>query len=238
MPSPRWIAVALAASLALAAPAAASGGGQRSTLSPAQQRAAKAATSAYRSEMTRAGQRLAAAIVAGDLAGARQAFDYVRPQLGDPGASATGSLAAALWPSQGRSADLSALAARSPALVVVLGRIVLSPQAIAQSAQRDAIFVSRNAPGVLTGRSAVDLGDLRATARAASEALAGDAAIARSVDRSSALRSEQAAARLEAALGSAAPSPRAVVAAADLLAAALGREAWRLTGYGKGSLYQ
>lgn len=228
----------LALAATLVAGAAGATTAHRPSLTPAQQRAAKAATSAYRAQVTRAGQQLSAALTAGDLAAARLAFDAVRPQLGDPGASSTGSLPALLWPPAGGAADQRRLEAMAPGLVVILGRTILSPAAIAQVAQRQAAFVARSAPLALSGRSPLEVEDLRASAAAARRAVAAVGPLASSVDRRSARASSRAAARLVAALAPATPSVRAVVSAADVLSVAQGREAWRLTGFGRGALYR
>ena len=218
--------------------------------------AAKAATSAFRAQITRAGQQLSARLVgldaslsvpggmpdARDLAQAQAAFDTVRVQMVDPSAASTQggapSLDAALWSPDELGASHAALAQAAPVLTVVLGRVVLSPQAIAQSAQRSTAWISRMAPSVTAGTSPLGRSDLEATARAVATTMVGLADIGRLVDPPESTAAAVAAGRLVDATSSSTTSLRQIITDADVLSVHLGRLGGALTGYGKGSLYQ
>jgi len=224
-----------------------------SHLSHAQQVAAKAATSAFRAQITLAGQQLSTSLVALDgeleqggtvdpavLARAQAAYDVVRFQVADPGAASSqgaSSLASALWSPTVLAADHGELAAAAPLLTVVLGRVILSPEAVAQSAQRATAWISRSAPLVGTGSTPATPADLVATAQAAQSTIAGLVPLGRLVAPAEMARVEAAGATMVRATTSGG-SVRQVVGAADVLSAGLGALAGDLAGYGKGALYQ
>jgi hypothetical protein len=221
-----------------------------------EQVAAKAATTAYRAQISQAGQQLSTSLVALDasldddgvdpdpaaLAEAQAAFDTLRVQMSDPSAASTAggapTLAAALWsPSLLRSAH-GELAQAAPVLTFVLGRVILSPQSIAQSAQRSSGWISRTAPGALAGSAPQTRADLEATARSITVTMAGLSGIGHLVAPDETDAATAGATRLLSATSSPSPSLRQIVADADVLSIHLGRLGGALKGYGKGSLYQ
>ncbi len=237
---------------AVAAVAGASGGATH--LSGAEQVAAKSATTAYRAQISQAAHQLASGLVALDstrpgqaldpvaLAQAQAAFDTLRVQMTDRSAASTQggapSLSIALWSSDVLERAHGELAQAAPVLTVVLGRVILSPQAIAQSAQRSSAWISRTAPAVLSGRAPQTRADLEATARSITTTMAGLAAIGRLVAPTETDAATRSATRLVEATASASGSLRQIVADADVLSVHLGRLGGALKGYGKGSLYQ
>ena len=256
MRAPRRPAALLVAALSLAGGAAAvAGASDGSThLSGAEQVAAKAATTAYRAQISEAARQLASGLVALDaspsgpagnpaaLAQAQVAFDTLRVQMADPSAASSEggapSLSVALWSPEVLDRAHSELAQAAPVLTVVLGRVILSPQAIVQSAQRSSAWISRTAPAVAAGRSAQTSADLEATARSITVTMTGLAGIGHLVAPTVTDSATADAARLLEATGSGSASLRQIVADADVLSVHLGQLAGALKGYGKGSLYQ
>ena len=230
--------------------------GSTTHLSHAEQVAAKAATTAYRAQISQAGHQLTASLIAIDasltsssatpdpvsLAQAQAAFDTLRVQMTDPSAASSHggapSLSTALWSPQVLRGSHVELAQAAPVLSVVLGRIILSPQAIAQSAQRASAWISRTAPAVDAGRSPQGRADLEATARSIVVTVAGLTGIGHLVAPVESDAAASSANRLVDAVASPLASLRQIVSAADVLSVHLGRLGGALDGYGKGSIYQ
>ena len=259
MRGPRRFVVLLVLGLLVMGSAGAEGGTAHAAadhLTRAEQTAAKAATSAFRAQVTHAAEQLSASLVTIDaslsqpdgsvdreaLDRARAAFDVVRVQMVDPRAASTQggtlSLSSALWSPSVLAVNHAALAAAAPILTVVLDRVILSPQAIALSAQRSTAWISRTAPSVLAGSTSFTRGDLQATALATRAAIGSLEMLGRLVAPAETAQVIRASDLLEAATSSPTATLRQVMAAADVLAVHLGSLGGDLSGYGKGALYQ
>ena len=231
---------------------------------PAEQNAALAATDAYRSVMTKAGEILAAALgslqsdtggtlSAGiELAAAKHAYDVVRVQLAaGPGGliSSTASeqsisdsslahLSALLAAGSPISSALAPLVTESVPLQVLLERVILTPSDIALRAERVVAWISSSTPAALSDTSGITRDDLVATAasaRATAQAVDG---LGRIIAPATATLAEGRLARLEADLADPTTDSRRVVSAADAAVASLGQLAGQLAGYGQGGAYQ
>ena len=259
MRGPRRFVVLLVLGLLVMGSAGAEGGTAHAAadhLTRAEQTAAKAATSAFRAQVTHAAEQLSASLVTIDaslsqpdgsvdreaLDRARAAFDVVRVQMVDPRAASTQGgthlLSSALWSPSVLAMNHAALATAAPILTVVLDRVILSPQAIALSAQRSTAWISRTAPSVLAGSTSFTRGDLQATAVATSAAIGSLEMLGRLVAPAETAQVIRASDLLEAATSSPTATLRQVMAAADVLAVHLGSLGGDLSGYGKGALYQ
>ena len=147
-------------------------------------------------------------------------------------------LSSALWSPSVLAMNHAALAAAAPILTVVLDRVILSPQAIALSAQRSTAWISRTAPSVLAGSTSLTRGDLQATAVATRAAIGSLEMLGRLVAPAETAQVIRASDLLEAATSSPTATLRHVMAAADVLSVHLGSLGGDLSGYGKGALYQ
>ena len=187
--------------------------------------------------------------MASDVTQLQQTYDIVRAQVSGASSGSLGAAAATVDQLGGvviDPRDLSvlpsqsgALSAEAPEIAVILGRIVLSPQQIALTAQQSIEWIATHAPTADGTNAAVHHSDLVITAEACGKWLASLNALGVMVAPSVMHESVASMASLLSLLHQSGPaSVRSIVEQADVTVASLAALAGDFSGYGSGGAYQ